>query len=110
MYKSLKKIYDLLYSPIVTPYNLLANANLDNYKYVNFYKGEKGLIAEMQCVMEDGVSEVFYYHFDENNFLQEVYRLEGKNKVLIYSRAKQIVKEKKKFIEEYKKSITHQTS
>lgn len=29
----IKKIYDMLYSPIISPYNLLENAKLDNYSY-----------------------------------------------------------------------------
>ena len=33
----IKKIYDMLYSPIISPYNLLENAKLDNYSYVKYY-------------------------------------------------------------------------
>ena len=46
----IKKIYDMLYSPIISPYNLLENAKLDNYSYVKYYKNKIGLVAEMQCV------------------------------------------------------------
>ena len=48
----IKKIYDMLYSPIISPYNLLENAKLENYSYVKYFTNEEGLVAEMQCVIK----------------------------------------------------------
>ncbi len=56
----IKKIYDMLYSPILTPYNLLENAKLDNYSYVKYYKNEIGLVAEMRCMIPGESNQTFY--------------------------------------------------
>ena len=93
MEKIIDKIYQLIYSPILTPYNLLSNAKLDNYEYVNYYKEDNGLIAEMKCKVEDSF-EIFYYYFDENDFLQEIYKLQDGIRKLIYSRKNEISKYK----------------
>ena len=47
-----KRIYDLLHSPVLTPYNLLENVKLDNYFYVNYYKNEIGIVCEMKCTVK----------------------------------------------------------
>ena len=101
MNEKLKKIYDLLYSPILTPYNLLENAKLSNYSYVNYYKNNTGLIAEMKCIMEENSKEmIFYYHFDKNDFLSKIYQedMVYHNKILIYDRAKEIISEKENLL------------
>ena len=86
--EDIKKLYDLFYSPILTPYNLLENAKLSNYSYVNYYMGENGLIAEMKCEMEDYKKPVrFYYHFDKNDKLFRVFMEENNGeKELLFDR------------------------
>jgi len=85
--EDIKKLYDLFYSPILTPYNLLENAKLPNYSYVNYYMGENGLIAEMECEMEITRKHVvFYYHFDKDDKLIEVYMEEDGNKNKVFNR------------------------
>jgi len=107
MNKIIDKIYQLIYSPIVTPYNLLSNAKLNNYEYVNYYKENNGLIAEMKCKIEDSF-ETFYYYFDENDFLQEIYKLQNGIKILIYSRKQEINKYKALYKDETKRKIMQQ--
>lgn len=52
-----QKIYDMIYSPILTPHNLLDNAKLDNYSYVKYLKKMDGLVVEMECeIPYDGVN------------------------------------------------------
>lgn len=68
-----KKIYDMMYSPLVTPYNLLENAKMDNYGYVKYCKSENGLVAEMECSIPNEGIKVFYYYFDSNDFLRCIY-------------------------------------
>ena len=72
MHSDIKKIYDLLHSPILTPYNLLENVKLDNYSYVNYYKGEQGVICEMKCINLDKEEAKYYYFFDSNDHLFKV--------------------------------------
>ena len=80
----IKKIYDMLYSPIISPYNLLENAKLDNYSYVKYYTNEIGLVAEMQCTIHGEGMQIFYYQFDKNDYLQMIYQgnVEEKNIIL----------------------------
>lgn len=69
----IKGIYDMMYSPILTPYDLLENAKLGNYKYVKYYSNDIGIVAEMQCVIADDDVKTFHYQFDDRDFLQEIY-------------------------------------
>jgi hypothetical protein len=84
------KIYNMLYSPIITPYNLLENAKLDNYSYVKYYKNNDGVIAEMECLITGEGMKVFYYHFDKKDFLQKVYVESNSAKLLVFERNKQL--------------------
>lgn len=86
MEKYVNDIYELLYRPVVTPYNLLENAKLPNYKYVSYYKDESGLVAEMQCLTEEGNEAIFYYHFDNNDNLKIVYMTVGGQRELVFDR------------------------
>ena len=86
----IKKIYDMMYSPILTPYNLLENAKLDNYKYVKYYSNNIGIVAEMQCVIADDDIKTFYYQFDNRDFLQEIYCDLNGEKDIIFKRDTEI--------------------
>lgn len=82
----IKKIYDMLYSPIISPYNLLENAKLENYSYVKYYTNETGLVAEMQCEIPGEGKQIFYYQFDNKEFLQKIYQGKIDNENIIFSR------------------------
>lgn len=101
MKNHINRIYDLLYSPIVTPHNLLENAELPNYTYVKYYKGKHGLIAEMGCTLEeDNEKLTFYYHFDSRKHLQQVYmKSKAAKKKLIYDRIFEFEREKNDYLE-----------
>lgn len=86
----IEKIYDLLYSPIVTPYNLLENAKLDNYNYVNYYKGVLGLIVEMECIMDEGQETIFYYYFDKNDRLIKIYKERKGQSIIVFDRNEEL--------------------
>lgn len=72
MDKEFRELYDLIYSPIVTPYNLVDNAKLENYKSVVFEKGENGLVVSMECSIDTKELATFTYYFDLNDHLQKV--------------------------------------
>lgn len=99
------KIYKLMYSPIVTPYNLLENAKLDNYSYVNYYKGEYGITAEMKCITDDEVETVFYYNFDHEDKLFDIHMEVDSVKTLVFDRKEELMDLKSKFRKEYEESI-----
>lgn len=89
--ENIKQIYDLLNSPVLTPYNLLENAKLDNYSYVNYYKGESGIICEMKCIVEDDTEVLYFYHFDKNDYLFRVYmEHSNKEKVIVFDREQEL--------------------
>lgn len=82
----IKKIYDMLYSPIITPYNLLENVKLDNYKYVKYYTNQVGVVAEMECIVPEEGKKVFYYQFDKKDYLQIIYQGSMKSENIIFDR------------------------
>lgn len=96
----INKIYNLLYSPIVTPYNLLDNVKLPNYEYVNYYKKNDGLITEMKCTLEDGRNAIFYYHFDMDDNLQLVCMDNDDQQVLVFDRQSEIQKQLLKYLKD----------
>lgn len=65
-------LYDLVFSNITTPFNLLENYKLSNYDYVKYYMRETYSICEMKCIM-DFKETIFYYYFDSSNFLQQIH-------------------------------------
>lgn len=82
----INKIYDMLYSPILTPYNLLENVKLPNYKYLKYYTNSIGIIAEMQCLVDSKEEKIFYYQFDEKDYLQSIYYYENNVKEILFDR------------------------
>lgn len=93
----IKKIYDMLYSPIISPYNLLENAKLDNYSYVKYFTNEEGLVAEMQCVIPGEGEMVFYYQFDKKDYLQRIYQNTMEKKNIVFSRKKAVETAKEEY-------------
>ncbi|MBO0557432.1 hypothetical protein EXQ41_16255 [Clostridium botulinum] len=96
------EIYKMLKSPIVTPYNLLENAKLNNYDYVKYYKGDKGLICEMDCLVDD-IQTTFLYYFDENDFLQKILMTQNGDTKCVFKRDKELEKLKQEFKKNYSK-------
>ncbi|MEK4406217.1 hypothetical protein MKZ26_17825 [Sporosarcina sp. FSL K6-6792] len=98
MKTDIKKIYDLLNSPILTPYNLLENVKLDNYSYVNYYKGEQGVICEMECTSPEKEVAKYYYFFDINDHLFKVnMQVAGFKKIEVFNRDSELQSEISKY-------------
>lgn len=93
MDSAIENIYNLLHAPILTPYNLLENVKLDNYKYVNYSMDHNGIVCEMKCMMEND-EVVFHYHFDQRDYLEKVYMSEMEGvKRLVFERNTELEKE-----------------
>lgn len=90
MEKYIDRLYALLHSPMITPYNLLENAKLDNYNYVKYYKGSKGLIAEMECINADVNEVIFYYEFNAEDELQTIIMKDRGNTEEVFNRNDEI--------------------
>lgn len=82
----IEKIYDMLYSPVLTPYNLLENVKLPNYKYLKYYTNNIGVVAEMQCLVDEYEEKVFYYQFDQKDYLQKIYYYDNGVEEAIFDR------------------------
>lgn len=96
----IKEICDLANDYLLTPLDLVENARLENYKYIKYYTKKDYLICEMK--FEVSLEKyIFYYYFDTNNKLQQIYGKKGKIKKLYFDR-KNTVEEK---IIEYKKAM-----
>lgn len=97
MNEYIKKIYNMMYSPIVTPYNLLENSKLDNYSYVKYYKANNLFIAEMECSIPNEGTKIFYYEFDSNDFLQAIYMENNGVKEKVFDRVAAIDEAKSEY-------------
>lgn len=97
------KIYKLMYSPIITPYNLLENIKLDNYAYVNYYKGYHGITSELKCTTDDGIETIFYYNFDGDDRLYNVYMELDSVRTLVFDRKTELIELKSQFRSDYYK-------
>lgn len=86
--KYINKLAELSDSAILTPYNLLENLHLDNYVSVNFCKKNEYIVADI--VFLDHNEEIkFRYVFDDNNFLQKIYHVNGNDLIEHFNRAKE---------------------
>lgn len=95
----IKKIYDMLYSPILTPYNLIENVKMSNYEYLKFYTNNIGVVAEMKCFLDEYEEKVFYYQFDQNDYLQRIYYYENDVEETFFDRQLAIKEAKKNYYE-----------
>ncbi|WP_312353942.1 hypothetical protein [Aminipila sp.] len=93
----LNKIYEMMYLPIVSPYNLLENAKIDNYSYVKYYNSDEGLIAEMKCDVPREGEKTFYYHFDKKDYLKKIYMEVDGIKEIVFDRNKAIQEAKSEY-------------
>lgn len=102
----INELYNLMFKDIVTPFNLLENAKLDNYQYVKYYTKKDYFIAEMKCCMGNNDDRIFYYYFDKNNRLEKIHqKFNGGKKELLFDRDLEIEKLKLKIVDEGKKLI-----
>lgn len=86
----LKELYELTYTPLVTPYNILENIKLDNYKYIKYSKWEEGIVAEINCLVDDEVDTIFMYYFDDKNYLQKIYMKQDDEGSFVFNRKTRI--------------------
>lgn len=106
MNELITQLYELMYSPIITPYNLLENAKLDNYAYVNYSKENNGLLVVMECEIEKGFIAKFYYHFDNNDRLSLATMECNNRQEIIFCRETEILKTKNIISEKLKQPFS----
>ncbi len=85
---NINKLSKLLNSPILTPYNLLENLELDNYLSINYYKEDEYIKADIKF-LSCGSEVVFRYIFSEDNLLQKIYHVDGEKLILHFDRTQE---------------------
>ncbi|WP_025182833.1 hypothetical protein [Leptospira kirschneri] len=83
---AIKQMYNLLYSPIITPENLVDNLRKDQYESVHFYKTSEGIIAEVNAILSNEIA-TYRYYFDKQELLQSVTKGSGNNVETLFSRS-----------------------
>ena len=82
----INRIHELLNSPLLTPYSLISNVKLPNYNYVKYSKNDIGVVAEVECMIDNQEEQRFFYQFDEKDYLKEVFDFENEKKEILYDR------------------------
>lgn len=99
---NIERVYELMYSPLISPLKLVQNAKLENYDYVNFRTEGDFLICEMRCSVDD-VKMVFIYRFDENDHLIDIKRVDTPNVEVLFDRKIELKEATTRFLNEGKK-------
>lgn len=102
----IEKFAKLFYSPMLTPYNLLENLELDNYLSINYFKQDNSILADI--VFLNNNKEITYrYVFDRDNFLQTIYCIDEEDMILQFDRHEDIEKLKNEVqtVTKFKKCI-----
>ena len=105
--KVIEKIFEIKYGRIITPRNLLENSKLPNYNYVRYEKSQQfsGLVVELECLCDDGVTRLFKYHFDFCDRLMQIVVTEPTHEILFDREV-----EMEKLLREYQNEICERTS
>lgn len=91
------KIYDLTFSPLLTPYNLIDTLKNSNYHSLNMKKNDTGIVAEITCNIDKDSIMTFIYEFDSNDFILSLYYLEDNKKVYLFNRHEELHDYKKEY-------------
>lgn len=85
----INRIYELTNSSILTPYNLLDNILLENYKEIKFTKDQNIIKCEILAI-EDNNKDIFFYEFDNKNKLQLAYTISENETIELFNRKKEL--------------------
>ena len=94
------ELYNLIYSPIITPGILSENAKLENYNYVKYYREYDNLVVSMECKLGNNEVAIFNYYFDKKDMLNKVMMKTQKETSVIFDRKLEIEKIKSDLIDE----------
>ncbi|ULG86606.1 hypothetical protein FH593_20085 (plasmid) [Leptospira interrogans] len=92
----LRQIYNLIYSSIITPENLVDNLRKDMYTSIHFYKTANGIISEVNATLKNGEKVTYSYSFDKNEKLQSLIKKLDTSFEPLFDRNDSLVKNLKK--------------
>lgn len=87
-----EKLYEEVYSPKLTPKNLLDNMKLDNYHSVDFFKEDGVIIAITKCDLPNGNQGEFKYIFKNEKLIKLSQEFDNKPAITLYDRENEINK------------------
>ncbi len=86
-----KEMYKLIYSPLITPKNLVENIHLENYESIKFFKTNGKIVCELNCSLAHGEPALFTYSFADNDFLERIHKqLPGREPEIVFDRKEKI--------------------
>lgn len=85
---NINNLVNLLHSAILTPYNLLENLQLSNYKSINYYKDNDFIVADIVFYAHNE-EVMFRYVFSQDNHLQKIYHVDGETVMVQFDRNKE---------------------
>ena len=80
-----EKLYEEMYSPKITPQQLIDNAKISHYSHVNFKFENDFLHVETKCKIDEELAN-FYYIFDKEDHLLTLTSVIGDKEKIIYNR------------------------
>ncbi|ELK47220.1 hypothetical protein [Halobacillus sp. BAB-2008] len=86
MNELLEQLYDEMYSPKITPEELVKNIQLENYFGLNITKSNGEIIAETKCYLPDERIAIYTYTFDEKKNLNSLTSLVDEYTETLYDR------------------------
>ena len=99
-----KEMYKLIYSPLITPKNLVENIYLENYESIKFIKTNGRIVCELHCTLPHGEIALFTYFFADNDFLEKIQKqLPGREPEIVFDRKEKMESLSSRF---YKKRKT----
>lgn len=86
----IEELYDAMYSPKISPEQLINNATLPNYISVHIESNEIGMIVESKCELNDRKIATYIYQFDNYKKLLSLKEQVGNKVEELYNRKREI--------------------
>lgn len=90
MNKMIEELYDAIYSPKISPEQLINNATLPNYISVHVEANQIGMVVESKCKLNDLIIATYTYQFDSSKKLLNLTGQIGNQKEELYNRQQEI--------------------
>lgn len=86
----IEELYDAIYSPKISPEQLINNATLPNYISVHVESNQMGMIVESKCKLNNQIMATYIYQFDFSKKLLSLTEQVGNQKEELYNRQQEI--------------------
>ena len=64
---------------------------------MKYYTNDIGIVAEMKCLVDGYGEKIFYYQFDEKDFLQRIYYFDNDAEEELFDRKQELEEAKKSY-------------